>query len=535
MENKEHPTDIDLSNSDSLPTPKRKIERGVDSPHRKLQRICFTGFCSTTRYDRLLSEDSNKELCTRKSDPIWPCGEDIISLLKQLCEIIRERKGDHAFAIKRCNDLIQIGYDKFYSFPYKDVPICWVELYRDASLLKFAAIAMTQVWEGKAQDSPDVPRMTESQLDDLVRAMDMALIMTGPPSEAKKAMMLNTAMELLQECHNDLQTSEEQKYTDHGSSQQLAKRQKLGAEEDNSPDGILSLSNGAAHPSDPQINRQNAVPRCPPISFAAFIAWMNRPLDPAIGPMPLIIHGLMEHWPALNERAWKNPEYLMKKTIGGRRLVPIETGKSYVDANFGQKIVTFKEFLDSNILNPSSQAERSYLAQHDLFSQIPSLRQDIAIPDLCYTPAPGPHPDSPFFEEHSKVPKLTDVLQNAWFGPSGTTTPLHTDPYHNFLAQVVGRKYVRLYAPCDSMKLYPRGMEGGINMSNTSRVDIGLLAGLDGSPSEIAAEVEKFPLAKDARYWECILEESQCLYIPIGWWHFVRSLGVSFSVSFWFN
>ncbi|KIN08636.1 hypothetical protein OIDMADRAFT_153164 [Oidiodendron maius Zn] len=492
MESKEHPTDL-LSNSDSLPTPKRKIERGVDSPHRKLHRICFTGFCSTTRYDRLLSEDSNKELCTRKSDPIWPCGEDIISLLKQLCEIIRERKGDHAFAIKRCNDLIQIGYDKFYSFPYKDVPICWVELYRDASLLKFAAIAMTHVWEGKAQDSPDVPRMTESQLDDLVSAMDMALIMTGPPSEAKKAMMLNTAMELLQECHDDLQTSEEQKDTEHG------------------------------------------IPRSPPISFAAFIAWMNRPLDPAIGPMPLIIHGLMEHWPALNERAWKDPEYLMKKTIGGRRLVPIETGKSYVDANFGQKIVTFKEFLHNNILNPSNQAERSYLAQHDLFSQIPSLRQDIAIPDFCYTPAPGPHPDSPFFEEHSKLPKLTEVLQNAWFGPAGTTTPLHTDPYHNFLAQVVGRKYVRLYAPCDSMKLYPRGMEGGINMSNTSRVDIGLLAGLDGSPSEIAAEAEKFPLAKNARYWECILEESQCLYIPIGWWHFVRSLSVSFSVSFWFN
>jgi lysine-specific demethylase 8 len=36
-------------------------------------------------------------------------------------------------------------------------------------------------------------------------------------------------------------------------------------------------------------------------------------------------------------------------------------------------------------------------------------------------------------------------------------------------------------------------------------------------------------------YLDCVLEEGEVLYIPVGWWHYVRGMSVSFSVSFWWN
>ena len=379
---------------------------------------------------------------------------------------------------------------------------------------------------------------------------------------------------------------------------------------------------------------------------------------------PLVMTGTMRHWPALEK--WKSKSYWLEKTFKGKRLVPIEVGRSYTDDGWGQKIVPFSTFLNDYILTnieadsvvkeegsspplppaspqgsdefvpsdkeknsqssplsspPSSgesafsndearsrdgvkdthrydrteegrrikeergseQARRSeedrsseegretgYLAQHDLLRQIPSLRSDIATPDYCFVDSPPPQagtpvalklaerrkeqtnhlsqPDVPegYIESPSDQGKSNNIQSNIWFGPAWTITPLHHDPYHNILCQIVGKKYIRLYSPHESQRLYPRGWErapsnpksaqeisdqgtgGLIDMSNNSTIDF---AKMELSPAEDWDEV--YPGISKVPYTECLLEAGEALYIPIGWWHYVRSCSVGISVSFW--
>jgi lysine-specific demethylase 8 len=48
-------------------------------------------------------------------------------------------------------------------------------------------------------------------------------------------------------------------------------------------------------------------------------------------------------------------------------------------------------------------------------------------------------------------------------------------------------------------------------------------------------DVKEFPRTEGLEFMDSILEEGDLLYIPPKWWHYVRSLSISFSVSFWWR
>ena len=145
------------------------------------------------------------------------------------------------------------------------------------------------------------------------------------------------------------------------------------------------------------------------------------------------------------------------------------------------------------------------LAQHDLFLQIPSLKRFFKVPEYTQCSSTG----------------VTNI--NCWLGTAGTVTSLHFDSYDNFLVQVAGYKYVRLYSPDQTPKLYVNRQGRGTSaQGNISRLRVE------------EPDFTRFPLAATAQYTECILGPGDMLFIPERHWHYVRSLTTSFSMNFWF-
>lgn len=406
---------------------------------------------------------------------------------------------DDGLVLHRLDDLASITMSRFYAYRYDRVPDGWRYLYTDTLvLISYFHLLRLNDSEG------------DSELWSLlVENLDRALITSGGQSKCLGQRWIEETMEIM---GTALQGETDER---------PSKRQKTSDSATFSPDEPYGR---------PPLSSSRECPGHQGWTLGQFENYMNTTGTPT----PLVFRDLISDWPALTDRPWRSVDYLLSQTLGGRRLVPVEVGRSYVDEDWGQELIPFKSFLDKYVLANPLQPEHQvgYLAQHNLFRQIPPLRNDIRIPDFCWVDVPG-HPSDP-----SKDQPTLDMPQlNAWFGPARTITPLHTDGYHNLLCQVVGQKYVRLYPPSATPVMRPREMEGGVDMSNTGAVDVGVIEGWD----PVAEDADEDTVQrmredlKEVEYWECILGPGDTLLVPLGWWHYVRSLSVSFSVSFWWN
>ena len=100
-----------------------------------------------------------------------------------------------------------------------------------------------------------------------------------------------------------------------------------------------------------------------------------------------------------------------------------------------------------------------------------------------------------------------------WFGPKGTVTPLHHDLTNNFMAQVRGRKLVRLVAPYELPAVYnSRHCYSAVNLDSI--------------------DYDRFPLFRGVSVMDVELGPGDLLFLPVGWWHFVRGLETSITMTF---
>ncbi|AKJ01609.1 lysine-specific demethylase 8 [Archangium gephyra] len=204
---------------------------------------------------------------------------------------------------------------------------------------------------------------------------------------------------------------------------------------------------------------------------------------------PVVLRGGASHWPAL--RQWTLERL---RSLGAEQPVEVEVGNAMQGANPRLRM-TLGAYIDAL---QSGEAERGqwYLAVFDAFGLFPQLLEDVSFN----------------FLQGRKM-----HYRRAWIGARGTISGLHYDIFDNVLAQVSGRKLLKLVSPEQSDCVYVSRKYDFLTY-----------------PSEVAVEAwdrVRHPRFAEADVAEVILEPGDVLFIPKKWWHYTCALDTSISVN----
>jgi hypothetical protein len=212
---------------------------------------------------------------------------------------------------------------------------------------------------------------------------------------------------------------------------------------------------------------------------------------------PVVITDALKAWKPLGR--W-TPDFFQQKF--GDRLVNIDGAKRPLGP-----------FLDE-VLASTADHPAPYLRNEILKDVFPELADEI-------------HPLPPYLQlnwlTQSFSPAETKILQRLsaaeiYIGGAGRSFPVvHFDYLHTnaFLMQLHGRKQYYVAGPDQTPFMYPVP-----NDPNRSQVN-----------DVLDPDLERFPLFAKAEGHSFTLDARETLFIPSGWWHTVRILSPSITVS----
>lgn len=212
---------------------------------------------------------------------------------------------------------------------------------------------------------------------------------------------------------------------------------------------------------------------------------------------PVVLTGELTGWPALER--W-TPDYL-KQAVGAHE-VEIQSNRSSDD--------------DYERRMPAHRARMPFDTFIDRITA-PDAGNDVYL--TAYNSAANTGALAPLQADLGYLDRLLVRDGSApggmmWIGPAGTFTPLHHDLTNNLLLQVVGRKVVLLVSPAETHRLYN---DEGVYSRVRDLAEPGV--------------VGRFPKLEGLRVHQVQLMPGEALFIPLGWWHQVRSLDFSVSIT----
>lgn len=215
----------------------------------------------------------------------------------------------------------------------------------------------------------------------------------------------------------------------------------------------------------------------------------------------VILTDVAHDWPALER--WSRPEYFAEK-FGDTPLTVCKgrTGDEHCDRNYTKYLqqTTMREYATwvaaAGVTNDGYLISNNRLLENENFD---SLLDDIVPPEKYVDPA------------------RFRTYMSFWFGPAGTLTPLHHDGNNILFCQVAGRKEFFLVSPFETELL---AAAEGYYAHRRVPLD---MEGEGPRPPD-----EQFPWRAE----RVVLKAGEALFLPVGWWHQVRALDLSVSISF---
>jgi len=210
---------------------------------------------------------------------------------------------------------------------------------------------------------------------------------------------------------------------------------------------------------------------------------------------PVIITGMMNDWPALKK--W-NLAYF--RHCCGEREVEVQYGRSRekhyeIKQPLLKKTMRFDDYVD--LVEHAGVSNDFYMTANNSSHNRHALRE--------------------LWQDIVQIPEYLDAQSTdngfLWFGPAGTRTPFHHDLTNNFMAQVIGRKRVRIVPAIALPHL---------------RNELHCYTDIDGGD----CDHERYPELHNVPLLDCILHPGELLFLPIGCWHYVHGLDVSVTISF---
>lgn len=233
-----------------------------------------------------------------------------------------------------------------------------------------------------------------------------------------------------------------------------------------------------------KLNLQN-IPRVVTITKEDFITKYYKPQK------PVVIEHFIDHWPAYSK--W-NLDYI--KTIAGDKIVPLYDDRpvNYEDG-FNEPHAKMKMSVYIDLLKREPTKFRIFL--WNILKEVPQLQKDFSYPDFGL--------------------KLMKSLPMLFFGGENSHTFMHydIDMANIFHFHFEGKKQCILFNQKQNKYLYK------IPHSLITREDIDF-----ANP-----DFEKWPALKKAQGYVCELNHGEVLYMPEGYWHFMRYITPGFSMS----